>query len=263
MIETIAAFMIAANIETNVYVAQASGARYTICSKIFQIYDSVHKTKHNIIIKPGAEGTIAIKAMLSDPKPSILCGGIDVIAAGYDLKPALMYCSFPLSFWTSVKNKENNLEQMIKNPISIGYHLKSSKLLVEKMYPKANINWIPFKGPGEANYVLAQGDLDVYVDGGSLKTLADAGRIKSIGDFKPKSALSVKYPEIANTINFCGIMVKPEYKDRIKLHNELYKIVSSDYMIEQIESWNQIAIRPTIQESDKIVDRIKKLIDTK
>lgn len=259
------AFLSSQSFAETVYVGQTAGPRMSLCRTLFQAYDSKFDTKTIVVSKPGADGTIAIEKAIEEN--SLICAGTDSVFSGYKMKPVLMYCVFPTSFWTSSKNAVDSIEVLIKKPITIGYHLSNTPAIIAKMYPNAVITFVPFKAPAEAIPSLTEGILDVYVDGGGLITMERAGRLKNIGKFGGEASgpdLSAKYPEVASIKNFCGVMAPDSMPDaKIKLLNQrLTTIAKSEDFVKYVVSFNQTSYVPSIEEAQTVINYVRKFSES-
>lgn len=252
-------------IAETVYVGNTAGPRVTACRALFQAYDTTYDTKTTLLVRPGADGTIAIEKAIEEN--SLVCAGTDSVVSGYKMKPVLMYCYFPISFWSSTKNPANNVDVMVNRPIFIGYHLSTVPAIVKKMYPNANITFVPFKSPSEALPSVVEGTLDLYVDGGGLITMERAGKLKNVGKFGGAATgpdLSAKYPEIASVKNFCGVMAPESMPDaKVKLLNQrLSAIAKTEEFSKLVVSFNQTSYVPTLEEAQTVVNYVRKFTES-
>lgn len=214
-----------------------------LCKTLFSEYDKTYGTESQIVVKAGATGMMAMKAMQAEPEFSVLCatGVSDHVinktiypgndAAFEDLKIVAVLATSGITFVTGNGNKFATLPEMLRQgkEITVGYHSLGLKTVASEVLKDTKVIWVPHKSSLEAAASLIDGSLDLYPDGAGLLTLVAAGRIKSIGhintpDTVPGIELSAVYPAAIKIKLVLGISVSAknhaadikEFEARIK-----------------------------------------------
>ena len=142
-----------AEIPKNINVYTGYPAFLSVCKSLFEEYDKTYYSNSQIIVKPGAAGMVAIKAMQLDQSFSVLCGtgvaehainkksytGNDI--SFEDLKTVGILATFGINFITNNSNKFNTLQNVLQQtkPITIGYHSAGVKTVVSEIVKNHNI----------------------------------------------------------------------------------------------------------------------------
>jgi tripartite-type tricarboxylate transporter receptor subunit TctC len=174
-----------------------------LCNTFFTEYDRVYGTKSIITFKPGASQTIAMKAMQAEPEFSamFITGYGDHVANRYiypgndaafdDLKVVGSLFAAGTTFVTSGKSPYNTLPELLKQnkEITVGFHSIGTKTIGAEVLKNTKVIWVQHKTSTDAVASLADGTLDLYIDGAGLLGVIESGRLKSLGNINMPNAL--------------------------------------------------------------------------
>lgn len=176
-----------------VYTAYATAV--PLCKAIFSEYDKAYNTQSQIVLKPGATGLIAMKAMQAETDLSVLCmTGVsdhvinkiqypDSAQAFDDLKIISSFTTSGIVFVTGSDTKANTLPELLaqNKPITVGYQSFGIKTIASEILKNTKVTWVPYKNSLDSAVSLSDGSLDLYVDGSGLIPLIKSGKLKSLG----------------------------------------------------------------------------------
>lgn len=232
-------------------------ANIPFCSNFFAEYDKEYGTKSQVLIKSGATGMLAMKAMQEEPEFSVLCptGVSDHVvnkimypgnnAAFDDLKIVGAVATFGTMFVTGNNSKFSTLPEMLlqKKEITVGYHSQGNKTVAAEVLKDVKVIWVGYKSSQDALSSLTEGTLDLYPDGAGLLPLVLVGKLKSLGrinapDAVPGIDLGTVYPSAANIKLIFGISVSSKNTDADlkEFEARIKKIQSLDSVQESIRA---------------------------
>lgn len=272
-----AALVCHAELPKNLNVYTAHIANVPICKILFSEYDKVYNTQSQIIVKPGATGIIAMKAMQSEPDLSVLCasGVSDHVVnkitypehkdALDDLKIVSVLATSGIVFVTSKTNTFNTLPEMLKQnkEITVGFHSLGLKTAGHSILKNSKILWVPHKSSLEAVAALSDGSLDLYVDGSGLIPLLKTGKLKSLGYINHINAednllgvdLSTVYKSQSKVKLIIGVStsLKNSRSDILELESRIKHIQSSSVVQDTIHSSNYKAYYMSSIDSEEAI----------
>ena len=157
------------------YSSQVSGGKVAVCRALLDRYAIEYKTPVTILIKPGADGLIAMEEMLKSKDFSLLCTGPSESVFNNAQYPgheashaALTMVSLvsvsPFSFITGANNKYSTLPELLKSgkPILVGYHAQGLKFIAQAVFGDYPVTWVPYKSSNEALSSFIDNTLCLY-----------------------------------------------------------------------------------------------------
>lgn len=166
-----------------------------LCRTIFSEYDKTYSTESQVVLKTGATGLIAMKAMQAEAELSVLCmTGVsdhvinkivypDNAQAFDDLKILSAFASSGVVFVTGNNTKAISLPEFLaqNKPITVGFNSFGVRTIGFEILKNAKVTWVSYKNPLDAAPSLNDGSLDLYVDGSGLLPLIKSNKLKSLG----------------------------------------------------------------------------------
>lgn len=246
-----------AGLPNKIVVYTAYPGSLAICKNLFFEYDKAYGTESQVVIKTGATGMLAMKAMQAEPAFSVLCGaGVSdhvvnrTVYPGNDdafddLKNVAVLATSGVVFVTGNGNKFSTLPGFLRQgrEITVGYHSFGIKTTASAVLKDAKVIWVRHKASIEAAPALADGSLDLYVDGAGLLPLIAAGKLKSLGrintpDQVPGTDLSAVYPAATKIKNVFGVSVsgKNSSQDIAEFAIKMGKVQAAASVIDAIHA---------------------------
>jgi tripartite-type tricarboxylate transporter receptor subunit TctC len=253
-------------------------ANMPFCTNFFAEYDKEYGTKSQVLLKTGATGMLAMKAMLAEPEFSVLCptGVTDHVvnkivypgndAVFEDLKIAGTVATIGTMFVVGNDSKFSTLPEMLrqKKEITVGYHGQGIKTVAAEVLKDVKVIWVGYKSSQDALSSLTEGTLDLYPDGAGLLPLVLAGKLKSLGrinapDTVPGIDLGAAYPSAANIKLIFGISVSAKNTDADlkEFETRIKKIQSLDSVQESIRASGYKPQYMTAQKSEAALQTFK------
>jgi tripartite-type tricarboxylate transporter receptor subunit TctC len=267
-----------------VYSSALSGAKTDSCRLVMDVYAQQHNANVVWMIKPGAEGHIALQAAFQDSNFSVVCGGsADLVfnnakfpgneTTYSDLTAVATLFVGPLSFYTGDKNPYVDLPKFLeaKKLINVGHHSPVSKVIAEqvfKNYPNLDVNWILYKAALESYSQLKDGTLDIYLSSGSFEEHVRGGQLKSLGFVNGDktimgSDLSKQFPVAAslpNSICLIAFKSKTNMADLIEFNRRLQPIITNVEVVEKARKMAQFPLPGTMQQSNAYYESFRNFI---
>jgi tripartite-type tricarboxylate transporter receptor subunit TctC len=237
------------------------------------------------MIKPGAEGHIAVMSASQDSNFSLVCGGApDMVfnnakfpgheALYSNLTAVATLFRGPLSFYTGDKNPYSDLPKMLesKKTINVGHHSPISKMIAEqifKSYPGLDVNWVSYKSALDSFSQLKDGSLDIYLSSGSFEEHVKSGQLKSLGFINGDKTimgpdLSKRFPAAVPysiSISLIAFKSKTNMDDLIEFNRRLQPIITNAEVAEKARKMAQFPLPRTIQQSNLHYENFRKLLE--
>jgi tripartite-type tricarboxylate transporter receptor subunit TctC len=269
----------------NVYSSAIAGAKTDSCRIVMDMYEKQYNTPVIWMIKPGAEGHIALQSASQDSNFSVVCGGPSDLVFNNakfpgnettysDLTAVATLFVGPLSFYTGDKNPYVYLHKFLeaKKMINVGHHSPVSKVIAEqvfKNYPGLDVNWILYKAPLDSFSQLKDGSLDIYLSSGSFEEHVKAGQLKSLGFVNGDktimgSDLSKQFPVAAslpNSICLIAFKSKTNMADLIEFNRRLQPIITNVEVAEKARKMSQFPLPGTIQQGNSYYENFRKFTE--
>jgi len=270
----------------NVYSSAIAGAKTDSCRLVMDMYEKQYNTSVNWMIKPGAEGHIALLAASQDSNFSLVCGSpSDLVfnnskfpgheSVYSDLTAMATLFQGPLSFYTGDKNPYSDLPKMLesKKTINVGHHSPVSKAIAEqvfKTYPGLDVNWVLYKAALDSFSQLKDGSLDIYLSSGSFEEHVRSGQLKSLGFINGDKTimgpdLSKRYPVAASIpafpISLIAFKSKTNIADLVEFNRRLQPIITNAEVAEKARKMAQFPLPGTIQQSNLHYENFRKLLE--
>ena len=263
-----------------VYSSQLAGGKINVCRALFALYSVEYKADTIFIIKPGADGVIAMEEMLKSKDFALLCSGPSESiynnaqypgheASHAELTAVLVVSDSPFSFITGVNNKYSTLPELLKSgkPIMVGYHTQGNKFIAQSVFGDYPVTWVSYKNAIDGIPSLMDGSLDVYTDGGALEVIAKSGKLKSLGHFNGLADtsginLNKVYPSVAKFSVFTSITISSKYSsaDIEELNKRFNRILRSPEMLEALKTNINVPHGGTIKETNDFIDNFRKSV---
>jgi tripartite-type tricarboxylate transporter receptor subunit TctC len=267
----------------NVYSSAIGGTKTNSCRLVMDMYEMQYDTHVNWIIKPGAEGHIALLAASQDSNFSLVCGSpSDLVfnnakfpgheSTYSDLTAVATLFQGPLSFYTGDKNPYADLSKFLeaKKMINVGHHSPVSKAIAEqvfKKFPGLDVNWVLYKSALDSFSQLKDGSLDIYLSSGSFEEHVKSGQLKSLGFINGDKTimgpdLSKRFPVAASIpafpISLIAFKSKSNIADLIEFNRRLQPIITNSEVGEKSRKMAQFPLPGTIQQSNLHYENFRK-----
>ena len=207
-------------VENHVWLRTPGGINEPICRKLWADYDAIfHSNSIIMSTKYGLDGIIPVTELLaSKEKNKFYCGGNSTIITNplihkdLDTKadqfvPLIQMVGTPLTWLTPNSNKATNYKDMIaywkslNRPINVGVYYGVGRMIANRLIELGvPVNLIMYKNGAQAYPSLADGTLDLSLDGTTAIPVAESGKFKVIGYtwIENMSQLS-QYPNFAKS----------------------------------------------------------------
>jgi len=265
----------------NVYVPN-SGVKNITCRAIFDMYGKKYNANPVYMTKEGAAGMLAMLAMTSEKKFSVLCSGVseslfnNSAFPGHEAEHKLLtmvtlYATGPVTFYTGADSKFTGINDLLTldRPVTIGYHTSMHEIIVGIMFEGRKVVLVPYKSPNDALPSLINGSLDMYTETGALEQMVTSGRLKSLGYINGNGNLygadiTKKFPRIAQMPMFLAITTSSnnDPKDIEELNHRLVEIVNSEEVSKVIKNIGWVPAGYSVKKSNELIDRALKEIET-
>lgn len=238
--------------------------------------------------KGGAGGTIGLAQFVNsskgDPNALIVVGGVMVGAIVQNKPPITManatpvarlmaeYNVFVVPAASPLKSMKDVVEQMKKDPASVKWgggskgsidHLSVAMIAREAGVDVAKVNYVPFKGGGEATAAVLGGHVTVGTSGwGELQEFITSGKMRAIAITAPARLKGVNVPTLkeqginVDIGNWRGVYGAPgiSAEQRKALEAAVAKATKTKSWNETLEKNNWSAALLTGAELDRFVD---------
>ena len=268
--------------EFNVYVPN-TGIKNISCRTLFNLYGQKYNASPIISPKEGAAGMIAMLAMLSDKKISVLCSGtsesiLNTFAyPGHEKEHSLLtmisiYSTGPVTFYTGANSKFTSIGDLLKldRPITIGFHTTLHKMIIQLMFKDHPVIFVPYLNPQSSLSSLMGGELDLYTETGSMEQLEKAGKIKSLGHINGNNNLSgaditKDFPEIARLPMFISLTTSSNNNptDIEELNKRLLPLIDSPEFHKLMDPMGWVSKGRSVKESNLIVEHMREVLKFK
>ena len=238
--------------------------------------------------KGGAGGTIGLAQFVNsnkgDPNALVVVGGVMVGAIVQNKPPITManatpvarlmaeYNVFVVPAGSPLKSMRDVVEQMKKDPASVKWgggskgsidHLSVAMIAREAGVDVAKVNYVPFKGGGEATAAVLGGHVTVGTSGwGELQEFINSGKMRAIAITSPTRLKGVDVPTLkeqgiaVDIGNWRGVYGAPgiSAEQRKALEAAVTKATRTKGWNETLEKNNWSAALLTGAELDRFVD---------
>lgn len=192
--------LISAAKDTNhVWLPFTGGNFEQLCRKIWDLYDAQYHTTTTITVKPGASGEIAARDMMDSPaRNRAICAGVTMIvynqymfpgsrAHGDQLEMIVRAVTLPKVWYVpnrtpAVRNLNEYVTYLksLNRPINVGYFHGADRLMIQYLSRTygVDMNMVMHKSGPQMYPSLADGSLDLALDGGTGVRVAEEGRFR-------------------------------------------------------------------------------------
>ncbi len=238
--------------------------------------------------KGGAGGTIGlaqfVNASKGDPNAMIVVGAVMVGAIVQNKPPVTLsqatpiarlmaeYNAFVVPANSPIKTMKDVVEQMKKDPASVKWgggskgsvdHVSVAMIARDAGVDATKVNYVPFKGGGEATAAILGGHVTVGTSGwGELQEFVQSGKLRAIAITAPARLKGVDVPTLkeqgvnVEIGNWRGVYAPPSVspEQRKALTDAVVKATKSKSWTELLEknSWTPVVM--TGPDFDKFVD---------
>ena len=240
------------------------------------MYDVEYNSTSVLLSRPGGLGLVLNRALATDTKFAVACGGLGDIVIGaalfpeaeniYNhLTPITFMAESSARFSTGPSSKFNTLPELLvnKKTVTVGYNAAVFRIFASRILKNNTVIWIPYKSGADALSSLIDGSLDLYVEGGVLSPLVKSGIIKSLGVFNGphylgELDLSNMYPNIVPMHIFLGVYTMDKNDQTIiELHSRLTKLMEQPEFIKALVLAGQKPFVLPLEPSKKLIDNYK------
>ena len=185
-------------VENHIWLRTPGGINEPICRKLWVDYDAIFHTNTIIVsTKYGLDGIIPLTELLaSKEKNKFYCGGVSTVVTNpiihkdLDTKaeqfvPLIQMVGTPLIWLTPNSNKATNYKEMIaywkslNRPINVGVYYGVGRMIANRLSELGvPVNLITYKNGAQAYPSLADGTLDLSLDGTTAIPVAESGKFK-------------------------------------------------------------------------------------
>lgn len=238
--------------------------------------------------KGGAGGTIGLAQFVNsskgDPNALVVVGGVMVGAIVQNKPPITLanatpvarlmaeYNVFVVPANSPLKSMKDVVEQMKKDPASVKWgggskgsidHLSVAMIAREAGVDVTKVNYVPFKGGGEATAAVLGGHVTVGTSGwGELQEFITSGKMRAIAITAPQRLKGVNVPTLkeqgidVDIGNWRGVYGAPGItpEQRKALEAAVVKATKTKSWAETLEKNNWSPVVLTGPELDKFVD---------
>jgi tripartite-type tricarboxylate transporter receptor subunit TctC len=254
-----------------------TGVLPTLCRSVFAAYAREYKSNVNIVIKPGADGILAVEDVTSSDKFTVLCASSTELVFNFfeypqhvkihsDLQPTNILSTTIVSFTSSPTSKYQNLVELIadKKSITVGFAGSAHGFIAKKMFNEKQLVLVPFKAAQQAIPSLLDGTLDVYLSGGAFEELHRDGKLKPMGHLhgRPTSlgpALDQHFSEALKFPSFVALAVNKKTPPDVarEFSRRIALIMKTPEVQQTIQDLNGNYTPNTLQQATVFVEKIK------
>ena len=261
----------------NVYTSGA-GAATAYCRELVNEYNKKYQSQVLLVIKPGAGGLLATLDMVNDTNFSFYCFAASsemflnrIQYPGYEkehdaLTPVAVIAEAPIIFNTRISSPFTTLTDLIdsKKPLTVGYHTTTALILSNKIFNPNTTTFVNHKTAQDAIVSVADGSIDVYIDGGTFSGKAYTSMFKSLGYmYGPNSTPGVnltakfKHKNIAKSAAVVLTTKNTKITDIEELNQRLNIVLKEPVLTNIIVNLNNAPVFLNLQETTTLVVSIK------